>query len=98
MPLKIPPTPFRVAIDCAMWLTGFDVECLQTPTAKKLEGHAKVRLGVCCRGEWKPGDVWVVYKHPANPMTLRSSEMVVVCKRTGRILYDGSAGDGSRDD
>jgi len=27
---KNPQHPFRVAIVCAMWLTGFDVECLQT--------------------------------------------------------------------
>lgn len=27
---KTPDHPFRVAIVCAMWLTGFDVECLQT--------------------------------------------------------------------
>ena len=27
---KNPDHPFRVAIVCAMWLTGFDVECLST--------------------------------------------------------------------
>ena len=27
---KHPQHPFRVAIVCAMWLTGFDVECLST--------------------------------------------------------------------
>jgi hypothetical protein len=27
---KNPSHPFRVAIVCAMWLTGFDVECLST--------------------------------------------------------------------
>lgn len=27
---KAPDHPFRVAIVCAMWLTGFDVECLST--------------------------------------------------------------------
>src|SRR5207249_10326694 len=27
---KDPNHPFRVVIVCAMWLTGFDVECLQT--------------------------------------------------------------------
>ena len=27
---RIPKHPFRVAIVCAMWLTGFDVECLST--------------------------------------------------------------------
>ena len=28
--LKNPEHPFRIAIVCAMWLTGFDVECLST--------------------------------------------------------------------
>ena len=27
---KTPEHPFRVAIVCAMWMTGFDVECLST--------------------------------------------------------------------
>ena len=37
-------------------------------------------------------DTWVVYKNCA--MTgLRASDVVVVCKRTGRVLYEGSAGD-----
>jgi type I restriction enzyme R subunit len=27
---KDPQHPFRIAIVCAMWLTGFDVECLST--------------------------------------------------------------------
>ena len=27
---KNPAHPFRVAIVCAMWMTGFDVECLST--------------------------------------------------------------------
>jgi len=29
-PFKDPQDPFRIAIVCAMWLTGFDVECLAT--------------------------------------------------------------------
>jgi hypothetical protein len=37
-------------------------------------------------------DNWVVYKK--RPSTgLRSSEIIVVCKRTGRVLYEGSACD-----
>ena len=30
---KNPDHPFRVAIVCAMWMTGFDVECLSTSTS-----------------------------------------------------------------
>jgi len=38
-------------------------------------------------------DTWVVYKNPRDMTLLRSSEVVVVCKRTGRVLYEGSACD-----
>lgn len=37
---KRPDHPFRVAIVCAMWLTGFDVECLSTLYIDKpMKGH-----------------------------------------------------------
>jgi len=43
-------------------------------------------------GRWKAKDTWVVYKNlPATE--LRSSDIIVVCKRTGRVLYEGSAHD-----
>ena len=38
---KSPEHPFRVAIVCAMWLTGFDVECLATLYIDKpMKAHA----------------------------------------------------------
>ena len=38
---KSPEHPFRVAIVCAMWLTGFDVECLSTLYIDKpMKAHA----------------------------------------------------------
>ncbi len=37
-------------------------------------------------------DTWVVYNNCAV-MELRASDVVVVCKRTGRVLYEGPAGD-----
>jgi hypothetical protein len=37
-------------------------------------------------------DVWLVYKNQPE-LLLQSSDVVVVCKRTGRILYEGSAND-----
>ena len=37
-------------------------------------------------------DSWVVYKK-CRGMGLRSSDVVVVCKRTGRVLYEGLAHD-----
>ena len=37
-------------------------------------------------------DTWLVYKNP-RVLALRPSDVVVVCKRTGRVLYEGSAHD-----
>ena len=38
---KTPEHPFRIAIVCAMWLTGFDVECLSTLYIDKpMKAHA----------------------------------------------------------
>ena len=37
--------------------------------------------------------VWLVYKNSDNPAALQSSCIIAVCKRTGRVLYEGSAGD-----
>ena len=37
-------------------------------------------------------DTWVVYKKLPGT-DLRSSDIIVVCKRTGRVLYEGSAHD-----
>ena len=48
--------PFRVAIVCAMWLTGFDVECLSTlyidkDIRKLVERKLAVMLAPCHRGD-----------------------------------------------
>lgn len=51
-----------------------------------------VHLGIYS-GNWKAAEVWIVYKNPENPMAMKSSDIVVVSKRTGRVLYEGSAGD-----
>jgi hypothetical protein len=53
---------------------------------------AEVRLGIYTRSNWTGKDVWVVYKN-AGENALKSSEVVLVCKRTGRVLYAGSACD-----
>ncbi len=64
----------------------------------RVRDGAKVRLGIYNRGNWTAKGVWVVYKNYENPRdtemgALKSSEVVLVCKRTGRVLYEGSAGD-----
>lgn len=39
-------------------------------------------------------DVWLVFPESENKaMSLRASFVVVVCKRTGRVLYDGPTND-----
>jgi hypothetical protein len=58
----------------------------------RVRDGAKVRLGIYFRGDWTTKDVWVVYKNPEE-IALKSSEVVLVSKRTGRVLYEGSACD-----
>ena len=53
---------------------------------------AKVRLGIYIRGDWTKEAVWVVYKD-SRDLALKPSGVVFVCKRTGRVLYEGSAHD-----
>jgi hypothetical protein len=53
---------------------------------------ATVSLCVYCGGGWTAKDAWVVYKN-SEGLALKSSEVVLVSKRTGRVLYEGSAGD-----
>ena len=42
---KNPEHPFRIAIVCAMWLTGFDVECLSTPLHRQADEGPYVDAG-----------------------------------------------------
>ena len=61
----------------------------------RMFGGARVRVGAAANVLYYnqgASDLWVVYKNPKD-ITIRSAEVVVVCKRTGRVLYEGSAGD-----
>jgi hypothetical protein len=58
----------------------------------RVRDGAKVRLGIYVRGDYTASDVWVVYKNPEG-FGLKSSDVVLVSKRTGRVLYEGSASD-----
>src|SRR2546430_2465755 len=53
---------------------------------------AGARLSAYPQGNWTPEDVWVVYKN-SEEMAFKSSDVVLVSKRTGRVLYEGSAQD-----
>ena len=57
--------------------------------------HARVFFGYIPgpAPNWSRKDTWVVYKNPDNPMQLKSASIIAVCKRTGRVLYEGSAND-----
>ena len=54
---------------------------------------AKVNLCIYNQGGWKHSDVWVVYKNADNAALLTSADIIAVSKRTGRVVYEGSAGD-----
>ena len=64
----------------------------------RMFGGATVQDGVTAKlciynqGGWSPKDVWVVYKNPKE-IVLKSADVILVCKRTGRVLYEGSAND-----
>ena len=60
--------------------------------AAKVRKSKTIRGQVYSRGNWTSEDVWVVYKN-SQPLVLASSEVVLVCKRTGRVVYEGSAND-----
>jgi hypothetical protein len=57
-----------------------------------VQDGAKVRLGIYKNGDWTEKDVWVVYKK-SEEIALKSSHVVLVSKRTGRVVYDGSTND-----
>ena len=62
---------------------------------------AKVKDGAATRWSpsygsksFNPSKVWVVFlQQRGDEISLRSSEVIAVCKRTGRVLYHGSAND-----
>lgn len=62
---------------------------------KRMFKGATVRDGAQAGGNLynvRRADTWVVYRK-CREMGLRSADVVVVCKRTGRVLYEGSAHD-----
>ena len=45
-------------------------------------------------GELAGNPVWFVYPNPEGPSNvIRSSQVIAICQRTGKILYAGSAHD-----
>ena len=60
---------------------------------RTVEDGAKVLLGMFILDKWRPKDTWVVYQNWDGPPMIRDSRVILVCKRTGRILYEGGACD-----
>jgi hypothetical protein len=57
-----------------------------------VQDGATAKLCIYNRGDWSANGVWVVYKNPKE-VALKSADVILVSKRTGRVLYEGSAGD-----
>jgi hypothetical protein len=53
---------------------------------------AEAKLCIYIRGDWSVKNTWVVYKN-SKEIAIKSSDVILVCKRTGRVLYEGPAGD-----
>ena len=58
----------------------------------KVQDGATAKLCIYNPRGWSAKDVWVVYKNP-KAIVLKSADVILVCKRTGRVLYEGSAND-----
>lgn len=71
---------------------GFSVLFARMFQGATVRDGAAVRLGIYFRGNWAAKDVWVVYKN-SQETALKSPDMVLVCKRKGRVFYEGSAQD-----
>ncbi len=56
---------------------------------------SQVRLGIYDpTGKLAGKPVWAVYPNPReNQNEIKASEVIIVCQRTGKILYAGSAHD-----
>ena len=58
MAFKDPAHPFRIAIVCAMWLTGFDVECLATLYIDKPMKAHNLMQAIARANRVYPGKDW----------------------------------------
>jgi type I restriction enzyme R subunit len=71
---KNPDHPFRIAIVCAMWLTGFDVECLQTLYIDKpLKSHTLMQAIARANRVYPGKDCGVIVDYNGMLKSLRSA-------------------------
>jgi type I restriction enzyme R subunit len=88
---KDPQHPFRVAIVCAMWLTGFDVECLSTLYVDKpMKAHTLMQAIARANRVYPGKDCGVIVDY--NGM-LKSLRAALAQYATGDDEEDGEGGE-----
>ena len=71
---KSPEHPFRVAIVCAMWLTGFDVECLSTLYVDKpMKAHSLMQAIARANRVWPGKDFGLIVDYNGMLKSLREA-------------------------
>ena len=71
---KNPEHPFRVAIVCAMWLTGFDVECLTTLYIDKpMKAHSLMQAIARANRVWPGKDFGLIVDYNGMLKSLREA-------------------------
>ena len=71
---KSPEHPFRVAIVCAMWLTGFDVECLSTLYIDKpMKAHSLMQAIARANRVWPGKDFGLIVDYNGMLNSLREA-------------------------
>ena len=71
---KSPEHPFRVAIVCAMWLTGFDVECLSTLYLDKpMKAHSLMQAIARANRVWPGKDFGLIVDYNGMLKSLREA-------------------------
>ena len=71
---KSPEHPFRVAIVCAMWLTGFDVECLSTLYIDKpMKAHSLMQAIARANRVWPGKDLGLIVDYNGMLKSLREA-------------------------
>jgi len=88
---KDPQHPFRIAIVCAMWLTGFDVECLSTLYIDKpMKAHTLMQAIARANRVYPGKDCGVIVDY--NGM-LKSLRAALAQYATGDDEEDGEGGE-----
>lgn len=89
---KYPAHPFRIAIVCAMWMTGFDVECLSTMYIDKpMKAHTLMQAIARANRVYPGKDCGVIVDYNGMLKSLREA-------LAQYAVGDGDEGDGGSGD